>query len=91
MQHTGREIEQILNLLVVDLGEAGLDKIVAFALFDFAPQFLDGSRDDPFTFILLVDFPLEDLLLSRHGICLARSCLSIREYGCTVALNSGVD
>jgi len=90
MKHTRREIEQILNLFVVYLSETGLDEIGTLALLDLAPQFLDGSRDDPFALILLIYLSLENLLLSRHRVGFTRSCLSIREHCCTITLDSSV-
>lgn len=78
-------------MLVVYLSEAGLDCVAGLPLPQLAPQFLDGSRDDPLAFIGLVDFPLEDLFLSGHGVGLSGAGLSVSEDGGGVAVDGGVD
>lgn len=91
VQHSRRQVQQVLYLLVVNLSEAGLDCVAGLSLPELAPQFLDGPRDDPLAFIGLVHFPLEDLFFSSHGVGLSGAGLSIGEDGRRVAVDGGID
>lgn len=71
MQDPGLKVQQILDLFVVDLCEAGFDEVTAFLLLYLAPELLDGSRDDALAFVLFVDLAHEDFIFPGHCVGLA--------------------
>jgi hypothetical protein len=91
VQHSWWEIQQILDLLVVDLGETGLHRIAALPFPYFLPKLLDCSRNYPLPLVGLVDLAGEDLLLSSHRVRLSWPCLSIGEHGGAIPVDGGFD
>lgn len=78
-------------MLVIDFGVRGLDRVLAFVLLDFFPQFLDGSGNDPLAFIRFVDFSAVNLLFASHGIGFSGASLTVCKDSGAVAFNGGVN
>ena len=86
MKYSRRWVQQISQLLIVDLQETGFDVELFVPLRHLLKEVANGEQEEAVGGVTLGSLRGEDLLVTEHGVCLARASLAVGEDGCRIAV-----